>query len=415
MKITILKIEVTQLIIMEYSARIKTKQRLNSARAMGNSKFEDVTFIVGRDQMEFKANRMVLALISSVFEAMLFGPMQEGKTDSVITIEDIDANGFQSVLNFAYSKDPVITIQNVVSVKNVCRKYDVFGLSSECDEYFERCIDSRNFCILLDQSIKYKLDEYATKCMDKKEWIRRNAQDIVNSNGFMEMGMESMRLLLQCDDLKIGEEDLWDAVMKWAERKSMGLNPRDSVRTDAVDQEPPSKRRRLNDSKYSKNCNVNQSDLLRSVCPYIRFGLMNSKYFSERVKPTGCLSKDQMLSVFEYMTMKKENPQYECGIFSTKPRKRTFDLRLMKFEVSSPSHHRVSNDGLDIHGATPGDCQGYFVYPKALEPNGCTNGTHFWSLELMEVDGYYTERVAVVTSKRSAESIRSTIEISTNR
>ena len=131
---------------------------MNAVKAMRDDKFNDVTFIVGTNQTEFKANRMLLAFTSDVFKAMLFGPMQEGKSDAVITIDDVDADGFQCVVNFASFDDPQITAKNVVSVKNVCRKYDISDLAAECDEYFESSISSETICFLLDQSIKYKLD-----------------------------------------------------------------------------------------------------------------------------------------------------------------------------------------------------------------------------------------------------------------
>ena len=376
---------------MDYSPRIKKKQRLNISKALGNSKFQDVTFIVGPNKIEFKANRMLLALISPVFEAMLYGPMQEGKTDSVITIDDVDEYSFRSVLHYAYLKNPHITnndIRTVVGVKNICRKYNIADLSSECDEYFERSINAESICLLLDQSIKYKLDEYVTKCMDKMKRIGRSAPEIVHSDGFMKMGTESIRLLLQCDYLQIKEEQLWDAVVKWSEGLSKGLN---SGNNDDIDQEPPPKRRRFN---------VNQSDLLRSVCPYIRFGLMDMKYFTKKVKPTGCLTKDEVISVFEYMAMKEDNADYQCDKFSTKPRKGTLGLR--RFDVFSAAHHAVSVDGLNICGVSS-SCQAYWSYPETVEPRGYTKGLHFWSIQLMKA--YCFRGVAVVSNRKSAKQI----------
>ena len=385
---------------MEYSLQLKEKQRVNIAKAMDNSKYENVTFVVGQEQMEFRANRTLLALISSVFEAMLFGPMEEGKTDAVISIEDIDAIGFQCVLNFAYAKDPAITLENVVSVKNVCRKYDISGLSAACDTYLERSINAQNICILLDQSVDYKLDEYVKMCMDRMEHIVNtvNTVDIVNSEGFMALNVESMRLLLQCDNLRINEEDLWDAVMKWAETRSNGL----SDDNHDIDQEPSSKRRRLNSNHNSHN--VDQSEILRSVAPYIRFGLMGSTYFSERVKSTGCLSKDEVIAVFEYMAMRKKNPNFRCDKFSTKPRE-TVISPLLKFEVFSPLHFGVSNGGLDINGATRGDdCQGFLVYPESSKPDGYLKDVHFWSLMLLGKYCYHD--VAVVSRRKSVEQVK---------
>ena len=366
---------------MDYSPRLKETQRKNTAKLFDQQKFADVTFIIGEHQEEFKANRIFPASISDVFKAMLYGSMKEGKDDSVITIEDIAGKGIKSVLNFAYSKNPQITVDNVVSVKNVCRKYDISGLSAECDLYFERIIDAENVCILLDQATSHKLDEWAAECMNKGKTFGREAQDILKTDAFMEMGTDAMRLLLQCDLLSVNEKDLWDAVMKWAERKSNG----------------ETKRGRLNNNHNRNNVNqsdngnqsdiVNQSEILRRVSPYIRFGLMKMPYFIEKVKSTGCLSKDEVIAVFEYMAMRGKDPKYQCGKFNTNPRKCIIDLTLKRFDVFSPLYHRVSNGGLDINGIKTEiksrDCSGYLVYPQVSDPSGYSREIHCWSVMAM--------------------------------
>ena len=388
---------------MEHSPRMKEKQRTNIAKAMGESKYANATFIVGENQTEFKVIRQFLALISPVFDAMLFGPMEEGKAESVITIEDINANDFQSVLNFAYSKDPQITIGNIVSVKSVCRKYDVSGLSAECDEFFEQSINAKSICVLLDEATKYKMDEYVQKCFDKFKKVALSALDIVNSDGFMRMGIESMQLLLQFDYLKISENDLWQKIQQWARQKAK--QGESSTTVTGIDEEPPAKRRRLNSSSNSDGNadTITSLELLRAVSPFIRFGLMDIEYFIEKVKPTGCLSKDEVIAVLEYMAMKEKDPKYPCGIFKTEPRKKIFDLTLMKFERFSPFWHRVTPDGMTIEGAVGrGRIVAYWIYPEALE-GGYVNGIHFWSVQLVE---HYTERsVAVVPSRKSIAEI----------
>ena len=376
---------------------IRKLQCANIAKVMNTSKFLDVTFIVGSDQTEFKANRMLLALVSNVFDSMLYGPMEEGKPNSVITIEDIDADGFQCVLNFAHAKHPEITMENVASVKHICRKYGISDLAQQCDMKIDRCISAENICIVLDHSIKYKLEEYVPKCMDKMDVIGHSAREIVKSEGFMEMGMESLRLMLQCDDLRIREDKLWDAVIKWTLRKSKeGLGAEDNnTSSTGIDEEPPSQRRRLNSNRSLPSGNVNQSDLLRSVCPYIRFGLMDSKYFSEKVKPTGCLSKDELIAVLEYMTMKQSNPDYQCGKFSTKSRQ--FETRLMKFQVFLAPKHGLSKNRFVIFG-TGDDCCGYWIYPETLKESGYMTGRHFWSLQLIIASCF--RDVAVVSRRK---------------
>ena len=48
---------------------------------MKESRFCDVTFLVGKDEKRFDANRMLLAAASDVFNAMFYGNMRESRTD----------------------------------------------------------------------------------------------------------------------------------------------------------------------------------------------------------------------------------------------------------------------------------------------------------------------------------------------
>ena len=355
---------------MEYSVQIKEKQRLNIVKTMRDDKYNDVTFIIGENQTEFRTNRLLLAFISDVFGAMLFGPMQEGKAESVITIYDVDDIGFKSVLNFATSDDPKVTIENVVSVKNICRKYDISDLAVECDEYFESCINAKTICILLDQSIKYKLDDYVQKCMEKLKVI-----DIVNSDGFTGMQPEAMCTLLQCDHLKAKEEDLWEAVLKWADNQSKGIRSA----LDDSDAEPPTKRRRLNAVTNNPNTAGNSRlELLRGVSQYIRFGLMDSAYFVGKVESTGCLSKDEVLAVLKYIAMRKRNPNYHCDKFCTKPRSNP--LPLHTFTTCNRVSFDVSDNGLDLKGKPLNCHHSCYAYTSSVP----CSGIHFWSVLLVK-------------------------------
>jgi speckle-type POZ protein len=61
----------------------------------------DVTFKVGGET--FAAHRCVLAARSAVFKAELFGPMKEGKIDSVVHVEEMETKVFGALLGFIYT------------------------------------------------------------------------------------------------------------------------------------------------------------------------------------------------------------------------------------------------------------------------------------------------------------------------
>jgi hypothetical protein len=57
---------------------------------------EDVTFLVGPDQIPIKAHKMVLAVNSKVFHAMFYGEFVEKDKDK-ISIDDITPDIFQQL------------------------------------------------------------------------------------------------------------------------------------------------------------------------------------------------------------------------------------------------------------------------------------------------------------------------------
>ncbi|KAJ3687075.1 hypothetical protein LUZ61_016239 [Rhynchospora tenuis] len=61
----------------------------------------DVTFEV--NGVTFNAHKCILAIRSRVFRAQFFGPLKE-KSDTIIKIEDMDAQVFKSLLHFIYSQ-----------------------------------------------------------------------------------------------------------------------------------------------------------------------------------------------------------------------------------------------------------------------------------------------------------------------
>eukprot|EP01083_Nonionella_stella_P107148 310006_1 len=101
---------------MEYSQTLQADQRSTLYHVLTNKQFCDVTFIVGPDEIRLCAIRALMASISPVFEAMLFGSMVESHQNSEITIPDVDASAFQTVIKFGYCNNPEINADNVVQV-----------------------------------------------------------------------------------------------------------------------------------------------------------------------------------------------------------------------------------------------------------------------------------------------------------
>ena len=145
---------------MTLTASDQSQQRANLFKLFKNEHLCDVTFIVGAEREEIRTHRLLLAAISPVFEAMLFGKMKESEHNAEIEITDIDPNAFRAVLKFAYCNDPELTVDNIIAIRRICDKYQISLLSAICDRCFEGFVSSKKVCSLLAQSMNAKCDHY---------------------------------------------------------------------------------------------------------------------------------------------------------------------------------------------------------------------------------------------------------------
>merc|ERR1719499_1372175 len=129
---------------------------------------------------------------------MLFGVMKESRTNSEIVIRDIDADAFQCVLNHAYCTDPEFSVENVAAVRRIADKYQITLLKELCDAYFQENINAENVCILLSSAIEWRHDDWIEKCIQSlPSWP---ADEILESDGFLDLNLKAIQMLLQSDD-----------------------------------------------------------------------------------------------------------------------------------------------------------------------------------------------------------------------
>ena len=103
----------------QFTTEMQMQQHNNMAAILKRDSMRDVTFLIGEEQKEFTGNRIAMSSISDPLRIMLFGSMKESQPDTEVIIDDIEPEGFQSVLNWAHLEDPQITVDNVVSVRSI--------------------------------------------------------------------------------------------------------------------------------------------------------------------------------------------------------------------------------------------------------------------------------------------------------
>merc|ERR1712228_225111 len=123
------------------------------------------------------------------------------------------------------------------------------------------------------------------------------------------LDLKTMRIILAIDMENCKEERLWDAILKWADYQSSNKKKKvNHVNDDDYKQN--------DDDDEANNVKAYRLYLLKSVRDLMRFGLMDSVYFSKFVEPEKVLSGNELLVICLYFMDKDRG----CGKFSVKPR-----------------------------------------------------------------------------------------------
>lgn len=225
------------------------------------------------------AHKMLLAIGSSVFKAMFYGPLAEqGKEVQVV---DIDAGAFLEMLSYLYTDQAHLDEETALEVLYAAKKYDIPGLVKLCVDFvksttdWKKAITTYEKALLLDESV---LTEHCLQTMD------RNAHNIVNSNEQMVLIQRPLlALLLKRDTFCAREIDIFDAVCWWAKEQL----PRER-------QTPADVRRALGD-----------------LLPLIRFPQMSLKEVVQIVIPASVLCPEEVVEVLSNYRLRKKQTTLE--------------------------------------------------------------------------------------------------------
>ncbi|CAN6318384.1 unnamed protein product [Urochloa humidicola] len=156
----------------------------------------DVTFQVGGETLS--AHRCVLAARSTVFRTELFGQMKEDSTNSVIRIDDMEANFFRLLLTFIYSDsvpnmkedekeqlekneddDSRVTWQHLLMAAD---RYDLERLRIICQVNLCKCISVTTVVKMLVLADKRNYGWLKESCLDFLQ-IPANLEEVMAAGG----------------------------------------------------------------------------------------------------------------------------------------------------------------------------------------------------------------------------------------
>ena len=137
------------------------------------------------------------------------------RSKSTITISGIDALSMEQVMSYLYSGKAEIkldTVQNILSAANL---FQLPNLRDGCARYMSRHLESDN-CI----GIYFFAKAHQCKSLAKEaRSMIENCFDYIHltSSEFLDLSVQNLLEIMDYDELKVSEEDLFEAVIHWLE------------------------------------------------------------------------------------------------------------------------------------------------------------------------------------------------------
>lgn len=252
-----------------------------------NEILSDVSFLVGRgaQQRRIPAHKLVLSSGSAVFYAMFNGTLATASSE--IEVPDVEPAAFLAVLLFLYTDEIQIDPETVMTTLYTAKKYAVSALEKHCVDFLKNNLTSDNAFLLLTQARLFDEPQLAAVCLDT---IDRFTTEALNADGFVDIDIDTLMVVLERDTLRVRESKIFQAVLRWSE-------------AECIRQQLPV-------------IPENQRLVLGNALSLVRFPLMSKEEFTAGPAQSGLLNHSEVLSLFCYFIL---NPKPAVG-FQTMPR-----------------------------------------------------------------------------------------------
>lgn len=245
----------------------------------------DVHFVVGRNEntRRIPAHKFVLSIGSAVFDAMFNGGM--ATTAAEVDLPDVEPSAFLALLRFLYSDEVQIGPETVMTTLYTAKKYAVPALERACVDFLKRNLSYDNAFMLLTQARLFDEPQLAALCL---ETIDKNTNEALAAEGFTDIDLETLCVVLERDTLGIRECKLFTAICRWSEaecgRQSMQAN------------------------------SENKRAVLGRAMQLVRFPLMTVEEFAVGAAQSGILTDREVVQLFLHFTV---NPKPSVSFLAT--------------------------------------------------------------------------------------------------
>lgn len=173
------------------------------------NKTGDIKFSVGSEVIH--AHRCVLAALSPKYEAEFYGSLPE---NGIVHVKDVSPAAFKEFLQFFYTEDVTLSIENIEDVLNLSKQSLNEKLVTECTDFLLEMIALDKLCWCYRLALLHDIKTLTEFCEDH---ISVNIKKIFQTKDFLSCKRDLLCQILKLDTLNCTEMEVFDACISWAQ------------------------------------------------------------------------------------------------------------------------------------------------------------------------------------------------------
>ena len=198
---------------------VEMMKRLDIQRKKGQ--FCDVVLEVcnGEAQARFNAHRVVLCAGSPFFYSALNNEMKESK-EGLIRLENMTKVAIEELLDYLYIGHVDVTQHNAFDLLKIADFLVIPSLKEVSSKFIIQTLSSSNCFMAYYLAVNYRCFELQEKARD---FIYANFTRVVEHEDFLNLTLREVEEWISNDEIKVrGEEDVFQAIVKWAKQNGDG-------------------------------------------------------------------------------------------------------------------------------------------------------------------------------------------------
>ncbi|KAJ3444159.1 pep-cterm sorting domain-containing protein [Anaeramoeba flamelloides] len=185
---------------------------------INNKEIADVKFVVGKEKKEYYCNKLFLQNCSPVWKEQLYDPEWRNKTQDFVTLEiaDVESEIFLVILQYVYTRKPVLTDRNCLRVQEAADKFKIDGLGAMAMLFMTKNISPQNCFDILKKAQGYKDALLESKVFD---FLMRDEGVFKVANILVGVKEENIKTILGFRKCTSSEYDIFHRVIEWGKWK----------------------------------------------------------------------------------------------------------------------------------------------------------------------------------------------------